>query len=307
MAQPLLTRLKRQDAQIHVLAPPWSAPLLRRMSEVTEVIESPFRHGDFDWRGRRALGHRLALIGFDEAYILPNSWKSALVPYFAGIPRRVGWTGEMRFGLLNDRRRLKATHGSRLVDRYLALSDGQDAIPRLTSTPEQQTIARMALHVPTDAAPIIFCPGAEYGEAKRWPVRHYAELARLLEVKGEAVWLIGSESDRDFGERIAAESCATNLCGQTTLDQAIDLIAGARAVICNDSGLMHVTAALNRPLVALFGSSSAGYTPPLSPKAKIVSLGLPCSPCFKRQCPDGHLKCLTDLLPTRVFAVLQTL
>ena len=312
MMQPLLTRLKSAapDSEIHVLAPAWSAPLLARMPEVSAAIDNPFAHGDFDFAGRKALGRRLAANGYSRAFVLPNSWKSALVPFFAGVPQRTGYTGEARFVLLNDRHTLDKTALPRLVDRYAALAgppDGPTPNPWLTSTPEQQRAARAALDLPADAAPIIFCPGAEYGPAKRWPVEHYAELAQKVSRGGTAVWLIGSAKDAEVGleiERLSA-GAAQNLCGRTNLEQAIDLIASARAVVSNDSGLMHVAAALNRPLVALYGSSSPGYTPPLAEHAKIVSLGLKCSPCFKRECPLGHLNCLNQLLPEQVLAALN--
>jgi heptosyltransferase-2 len=309
MMQPLLMRLKAQrpDAAIHVLAPGWSAPLLRRMPEVAAVIENPFAHGEFDWAGRRALGRRLAAEGYDEAWVLPNSWKSALAPFFAGIPRRVGFRGEARYLLLNERPALDKAALPRLVDRYCLLAgplDGETPLPHLASTAEQQRAARAALGLTQDAAPVVFCPGAEYGPAKRWPAHHFAALAKALD---GPVWIVGSAKDREVGEEIArlSQNTAVNLCGRTDLEQAIDLIAGARRVVSNDSGLMHVAAALDRPLVALYGSSSPGYTPPLSPRAKILSLNLDCSPCFKRECPLGHLRCLEDLTPERVLEAIR--
>ena len=311
MMQPLLMRLKARDpaAEIHVLAPAWSAPLLARMPEVAGIVENPFAHGQFDWTGRKALGRRLAKTDFARAYVLPNSWKSALVPFFARIPQRTGYHGEARYFLLNDRHKLDKAAMPRLVDRYASLAgplDGPTPNPRLTSTPEQQHAARAALGLPQDVAPIIFCPGAEYGPAKRWPAAHYAELAVKVSRGGTPVWAIGSAKDAEIGAEIErlSEGAAQNLCGRTDLEHAIDLIAGARAVVSNDSGLMHVAAALDRPLAAIYGSSSPAYTPPLSPHAKIVSLQLECSPCFQRKCPLGHLDCLHQLQPERVLAAL---
>lgn len=316
MMQPLLMRLREQqpDAAIHVLAPAWSAPLLARMPEVGASIENPFAHGTFDWTARRALGRQLrgnsTTADFAQAYVLPNSWKSALVPFFAGIPRRTGYTGEARYFLLNDRHTLDEAALPRLVDRYAALAgplDGPAANPRLTSAPEQQGAARAALGLPLDVAPIVFCPGAEYGAAKRWPARHFADLAKKVSRGGTPVWCVGSAKDAEVGAEIErlSDGAALNLCGRTKLEHAIDLIAGARAVVSNDSGLMHVAAALDRPLAALYGSSSPAYTPPLSARARIVALNLECSPCFKRDCPLGHLNCLNQLQPEQVLAALD--
>lgn len=315
LAQPLLALLKRNDpaARIDVLAPDWSAPLLSRMTEVDAVIVNPFAHGEFSLGARRALGRRLrgnaASADFSTAFVLPNSWKSALVPFFAGIPRRIGYQGESRYLLLNERHRLDVAAHPQLVQRYAALAGPLPAtLPKahLSSTIEQQQAVRRALNLPLDAAPVIFCPGAEYGAAKRWPAQHFAALARLVAGPQNPVWLIGSAKDAAVGDKIAeaAEGTALNLCGRSTLEQAIDLLASASCVVSNDSGLMHVAAALGRPLVALYGSSSPTYTPPLSANAEIISRQLPCSPCFKRECPLGHFDCMNGITPEQVAATV---
>jgi heptosyltransferase II len=311
LAQPLLTLLKQHNpaARIEVLAADWSAPLLARMAEVDAVIVNPFRHGEFSFGARRALGRRLVGADYSAAYVLPNSWKSALVPFFAGIARRIGYQGESRYLLLNERHHLDTARHPQLVQRYAALAGPLPATlprPNLGSTLKQQQAARRALDLPLDGAPVIFCPGAEYGPAKRWPAQHFAALARLVATPQNPVWLIGSEKDATVGDEIAAAAggAALNLCGRSTLEQAIDLIATARHVVSNDSGLMHVAAALERPLVALYGSSSPGYTPPLSPQATIVSRGLSCSPCFKRVCPLVHFDCMNGILPQQVAELM---
>lgn len=311
-AQPLFMRLKQYQpqAQIDVLAPGYVAAVLRRMPEISGILENPFGHGQLQLAERWRLGRRLAKAGYDQVVLLPNSLKSALVPFFAGIPHRIGFVGEARQFLLNRVHRLDKSRLPLQVQRYAQLAEPPGADlpqplpnPLLVSDPAivARTLADLGLTV--EPAPVIFCPGAEYGPAKRWPSRHFAALARELAQRGYPVWLVGGKKDHDFAAEIASQAPACrNLCGVTSLDQAVDLIAAAAFVVTNDSGLMHVSAALNKPLIALFGSSSPGYTPPLSDQAEVMSLKLDCSPCFKRECPLGHLRCLNDLLPETVLA-----
>lgn len=314
MAQPLFMRLKAREpaAEIDVLAVPWVAPVLARMPEVGGILQSPFAHGELRLLDRWRLGRRLRARAYTQAFVLPNSLKSALVPFFAGIPRRTGYVGEMRHGLLNDVRRLDEAALPLMVERFAALAEPPGApLPRPLPTPRlrvneearRATVDRLGLG--GDPAPVACCPGAEYGPAKRWPAHHFAELARRLNARGHAVWLLGSPKDRPLGEAIARASPARNLCGATTLDEAVDLLASAAAVVTNDSGLMHVAAAVDVPLVALYGSSSPAFTPPLSPRARILRLGLACSPCFERECPLKHLDCLEKLTPAAVLEALE--
>ena len=319
MMQPLLSLLKQHETGVHitVLAPDWSAPLLARMAEVDAVLSNPFPHGAFNFSARRALGRRVASTNCQRAYVLPNSWKSALVPYFAGIPERIGYHGEARYFLLNRRRRFDPTTMPRLVDRYAALAGLGATVPtptpHLQSSATQQTAAREALGLPPtapDSRSVVFCPGAEFGPAKRWPARHFAELAHNLNAAGDhEILLLGSAKDVAVADEIVQLSggIATNLCGRTSLEQAIDLIGGSTLVVSNDSGLMHVAAALDRPLLALYGSSSPEYTPPLSPAAMVISRQLSCSPCFKRECPLGHFDCLNGLSPKVVETAAHSL
>jgi heptosyltransferase-2 len=316
MAQPLFMRLKARhpDAVIHVLAPPWVIPVLARMPEVDAIVESPFRHGQLGLAARLRFSRQLATQGFDQAIVLPNSFKAALVPFFARIPRRTGYVGEMRHGLLNDLRRLDERALPLLVERFAALADEAGTplarpVPRphLTVDEGRRKATLLRLGLAEDSGPIAFCPGAEYGPAKRWPVHHFAAVARALSERGHPVWLLGSPRDRDIGAAIASASPARNLCGATTLDEAVDVLSASRAVLTNDSGLMHVAAALGRPLVALYGSSSPDFTPPLADRARVLRLGLPCSPCFERVCPLRHLDCLEKLAPERVLRELLSL
>ena len=314
MCQPMLARLlqKRPGLEIDFLAPAWVLPLAERMPEVTETIESPFGHGELDLRGRWRLGRSLAKRGYAQAIVLPNTLKSALVPFFADIPVRAGYVGESRYGLLNLLHKLDREDPPPMVERYLALAGKPgEALPEIPKTRLNvsganlaRALTQLSLAPPSDAQPVaVLCPGAEYGPAKRWPAEYYAELAHKLGESGFSVWLMGSQADKAVALAIleARPGCAIDLCGRTDLASAIDLVAVAHVVISNDSGLMHIAAALERPLVALFGSSSPKHTPPRSDKARIEYLAIECSPCYARVCPLGHFRCMRELAPERIF------
>ena len=314
LSQPLLQLLKQQQpaAQIDYLAPSWTLPLLARMPEVRLGITNPFGHGTLELAARRRLGRSLRSSKYDHALVLPNSFKSALIPWFADIPRRTGFRGEARWGLINDLRKLDTARLPQMVQRFAALASPPESplpepLPRpaLLSSVEQQQRLLARLGLTLEKPVIAFCPGAEFGPAKRWPESHFAALANLLAARGCAVWLIGPPRDHAVAATIAQTSTAVNLCGKTDIAEAADLLAATRLVVTNDSGLMHVAAAVGRPVIALYGSSSPQFTPPLSSDARIVTLGLECSPCFKRECPLGHLKCLKDLEPARVCAEID--
>jgi heptosyltransferase-2 len=309
MAQPLVARLRAEapGRAVDLLAPDWVRGLVSRMPGVSACIPSPFRHGELALGARWRLGRDVARRGYAQAIVLPNSAKSALVPWFAGIARRTGFRGEFRLGLLNDIRPLDPKAVPRLVDRFARLSatpGGPVPDPVLVSTPAQQRVTLDALGLDRSRPVACLCPGAEYGPAKRWPETHFAAAARALQAEGYAVWLLGSAKDRAIAETIATESGpgTTVLAGRTSLEQVVDVLAAADLVVSNDSGLMHIAAALDRPQVALYGSSSPDYTPPLSRRSRIVRHPVPCSPCFARQCPLGHFRCLRDLTPDRVLA-----
>ncbi|EHK69697.1 ADP-heptose:LPS heptosyltransferase II [Pseudomonas psychrotolerans L19] len=321
MAQTLFVCLKRQhpDCQIDVLAPEWSRPLLERMPEVREALSFPLGHGAFELATRRRIGQQLRG-RYDQAILLPNSLKSALVPYFAGIPKRTGWRGEMRFGLLNDIRTLDKARYPLMIERFMALAHAPGAElpkpypePRLAIDPASRDAALERFGLSLDRPVLALCPGAEFGEAKRWPAEHYAAVADARLRQGWQVWLFGSQKDAPGGEEIREwvtpgfEEDVCNLAGRTSLAEAIDLLSCASAVISNDSGLMHVAAALDRPLVAVYGSTSPGFTPPLASQVEVVRLGLECSPCFDRTCRFGHYDCLRLLQPSLVQDALDRL
>lgn len=312
LAQPMfkLLHARHGEPAIDVLAPRWTLPLVERMPEVRRAIEMPVGHGELRLAARWKLAARLRSEHYDQAIVLPNTFKSALVPLFAGIRVRTGYIGEARFALLTDARRLPAERLPQLAQRYgeLALTRGDRLRPplpaldlRIDDTARRELLSRLELEKQRPAAAL--CPGAEYGPAKRWPPRYFAELAQGIAARGCAVWLIGSRNDAQLGSEIAraAGGACRNLCGETTLGEAIDLLSATALVVTNDSGLMHIAAALGKPQIALYGSSSPEFTPPLSPNAQILRLDLPCSPCFERTCPLGHFNCMNQLVPDRVL------
>jgi len=302
MAQPLLARLheKTPGVQIDVLAPEWVAPVVRRMPEVEDVIAVPFRHKALQLRARWKIARELKGRGYDEAIVLPNTWKSALVPFLARIPLRRGYVGESRYALLN--RLYKKTgeamplHYARLAEPPGAQAEEPLPAPRLRADPQEIEAAKRRFGIHGRYG--VFCPGAEYGPAKRWP--YFPELSRRLQSQ---TVILGSPNDREAAQGILGRS----LVGETTLDEAIALIAGADHVVTNDSGLMHIAAALGRPQVALFGSSSPRHTPPLSPAARVIWLGVECSPCFERKCPLGHFRCMREMAVESVLEEIQNL
>lgn len=316
MAEPLYRQLaaRHPDLQLDVLAPAWTLPLHSRMATVTQTLDNPFAHGQLRLTDRYRLGRQLRAGHYQQAIILPNSLKSALIPWFAGIPQRTGYLGEQRYGLLNDWRKLNEQAVPRMVDRFvqLAVPEHESAAvmaanPKLVVS-EQSVLQALRDKGLTTSRPVLaFCPGAEYGPAKRWPARHFAALGRLAVARGAQIWVLGSHKEQSIGQEIVAAigQSAVNLCGETSLAQAIDLLSLAKAVVTNDSGLMHVAAALERPVFAVYGSSSPIFTPPLSDQAEIITLNLQCSPCFKRACPLGHMNCLNQLDADLVWKSMQ--
>lgn len=291
---------------IDVVAPAWSQPLLRRMVEVREGLLLRTGHGELGIAARRRLARELRGRKYEQAIVLPRSLKSALVPWLARIPRRTGVRGEFRFGLINDMRAVEITRAKPMVERLCALGLEPGAAlpaalpePRLTVDPAAQGEVMERLGLSGSAPVAALLPGAEHGPAKRWPAPYFAELARRLRGEGFAVWLLGSARDRATGEEIAEGSrgAALNLCGRTELVDAVDLLAAAEVAVSNDSGLLHIAAAVGTPVVGLYGSSSPVYTPPLSERREVLFLGLYCSPCFEPECPLGHFRCMREITP----------
>jgi heptosyltransferase-2 len=323
LAQSLFKTLKAQqpNCMIDVAAPAWTLPLLERMPEVSGKIALPFKHGELQFWQRIKLGRSLKSNCYNQAIILTNSLKSAILPWAAGIKIRTSFLGEMRYGLVNDIRSLDKTKLKKTVERFVTLGLEKNQplpeklpIPTLAADKTNALACLKKLGIAEPSTPILgLCPGAEYGESKRWPAEYYAEVAREAIKKGWQVWLFGSDKDAEITIKISA--LANNLCvdlgGKTRLGDAIDLMGMCHTVVSNDSGLMHVAAALDKKLIAIFGSSDPAHTPPMHPNAVIEYLGLSCSPCFKRVCPISdkvmHFKCMRNINPKILANQLKNL
>ena len=328
MANTLLQILTQQHPEtiIDVLAPPTTAPLISRMSHVRQVILLPATHKELKLKARYQLAKKLRAEHYEQAIVLPNTIKSALIPWLARISQRTGWLGEKRYLLLNDIHH-EPKRFPRLVQRYVALAFAAPVKnhseipleifehlpnPRLTVDLNNQQHLQHTFKLSSTQPILALCPGAEYGSAKRWPVEHFAKLAQLTLSMGWQVIILGGPKDVGLGAEINAQArqCCIDLTGKTSLLDAVDLLASAHAVVSNDSGLMHVAAALQKPLIAIYGSSSPIYTPPLDKNSKILYLAIRCSPCFKRECPlvgDDYLRCLLDITPEKVAHALRDL
>ena len=320
MAQSLFKTLKLQQPErsIDVSAPEWSVPLLNRMPEISQNIPLHVHHGELALTKRYQLG-RMLRGKYQQAIVLPRSLKASLLPFFAKIPVRTGFTGEQRYGLINDRRPFDPVVLDQTVKRFVALGLTSTAAqqpfnipyPRLAIDPVNQANVINRLRLNPDLPTVALLPGAEYGPAKQWPLEYYAHLAKTMKSHGYQVIILGSEKDRPAGVEIAKNSDSTirNLCGRTLIIDVIDLLNFCRVAVANDSGLMHIAAAVNCPVVAIYGSSTPKFTPPLTEKAAIAHLNLSCSPCFKRRCPLKHLNCLRHIHPEyiekMVFKLLQ--
>ena len=288
------------------------------MPEVRDPIDMPVGHGKLQWGVRKQVARQLQPNDYEWSIVLPNSLKSALIPWFAKIPKRTGWLGEFRYGVLSDPRKLDKSIFSLMVQKYVGLAyplgttpdKFECPAPSLQPDPDIVSQAMTKFKLDRDNPILALCPGAEFGRAKKWPEKHYAEIAKRHISLGGKVWLFGSASDKPACEEIASsldKESVANLAGETSLQEAVALLSQTDQVVANDSGLMHVAAALEKPLVAIYGSTSPGYTPPLNKQNEIIQATIDCSPCFKRECPYGHYRCLEELMPDKVWDALERL
>ncbi len=309
MAQSLLKLLasRHPETAIDMLAPAWSLPVIERMPEIRQGIVLSTVHGELGLGKRRDVARQLQQTGYQQAIVLPRSLKAALVPWFAGIPQRTGYRGEMRFGLINDLRPFDENVLNQTVKRFIALGlDPGESLPdipppKLSASVADQRRAMDKFGLRPERPAVAMMPGAEYGPAKCWPIEYFTELAGLLAASGFDVWVLGSEKDAVAGAAISHDGHARNLCGQTELADVIDLLAACEQSVSNDSGLMHIAAAVGSRVSGIYGSTSPDFTPPLTENRVLHYRQLDCSPCFKRECSLGHLRCLREISPRMVL------
>ncbi len=317
MAQALFKLLRQNNPQlqIDVLAPDWSLPVLQRMPEVANGFVVPIKHGQFGLRARFALAKKLRLQNYTQAIVLTNTWKSAIIPWLARIPVRTGWLGEMRWGLLNDIRYLNKKLLPQMVQRYVALGVPASVSlpifspPKLIAPATTVAVVMEKFQLNLQKPVLALCPGAAYGPAKRWPAEYYAQIALQKIAAGWQVWFFGSQQDIDVIDVIQSsiKHETNSFAGKIDLLETIDLLSVVTAVVTNDSGLLHIAASLDKPLVAIYGSTSPEFTPPLGAKSRVLSEKLICSPCFARTCKFKHLQCMYLITPVKVADALSNL
>ncbi|MFC0349189.1 lipopolysaccharide heptosyltransferase II [Undibacterium danionis] len=316
MAQPLLQILRAQypNAQIDVMAPKWVAPVVYAMSEVDTVLESKIRHRSLKIRDYWDFVQKIRRGKYSAAYVLPNTIKYALLPWLAGIKKRIGYLGETRYGLINVMHHDCKINPRPMTDFYAALARApKDRVPLPLPKPRLNVAARsieqlfQKFGLSRNLPVIVFAPGAEFGSAKRWPETYFAELAhKILRFNEKAqVVILGGVNDRAICQQIHEQVPNTlNLAGSTSLDQAIGLLSGANAIISNDSGLLHIASALNRPTLAIYGPTDPNHAPSHSDKKISISLNLSCAPCKQKECPLVHKECMTKISPDMVWQSL---
>ena len=322
MAQTLYKRLKDEEPSctIDVFSPEWSLPLMQRMPEVSKVIASPYSHGDIHILSRYRFGKNLRKYNYDRAIILTNSLKSSLIPFFADIPIRTGWVGELRYILLNDIRHFKKESNSLMVEKFAALSIQKSnfsvenlTFPSLETNLKNQRENLEKLNINSDLPCLGICPGAEFGPSKKWPAQYFSEVAKEYVSRGWNVICFGSKNDTETGRKLETfnglgdENKFYNLIGMTSLVDVVDLLAHCKRVVTNDSGLMHVAAAVKTPLVALYGPSSPEYTPPLIDNKKVIRKMDGYQKIRKGQNVDGYHHSLLSIKPAEVMRALEAI
>ncbi len=316
MSVPLIKALAAKytdkEVLIDVLAPKFLASIYKLCPSVNMVIEHNLQHKKINLLHVIAQARYIKLQNYHTVYILPNSFKSLLIPLFAGIKHKIAYEGEfprkmfLGVALANHAKKLA------MVKHYYALADldivkQAELYPKLNlDTPEHGRLSQHTLNMfGLKRSYVAIAIGAEYGKAKQWPLDKFVQLIKLILTQTDMqIVLVGSvkeKNDSDILCNQVQDARLINLCGQTSLEQVIYVVGEAYKLITHDSGLMHIACAIGTDVVAIYGSTSPFYTPPLSDSSKYIWLNLSCSPCFDRTCKFDHYKCLNDISPIQVF------
>jgi|TARA_B110000858_G_scaffold185732_1_gene228199 heptosyltransferase II len=302
ISQSLLKYLKKEypNCQIDMIVRPELTNLVKMMPEVKNIYPLDIKHKEFGLIKRHILAKEIKKHLYSTSIILPNSFKSAIIPWLANIPVRIGYNRELRLFLLNKKYSL-IKHKDSMVNRYLKLADGSysDVIrPSLLINGDSSKLISRKYLINNSKKNIVLCPEAEYGSAKRWPINKWMQLANFYKEKDYNVYFLGKNKSLEIKyQNILKKDSIISLLGKTSLEEAAYILSIVDLVVTNDSGLMHITASVNTNLISIFGSSSPFYTPPLMKDqfGEVIYKALTCSPCFKRECPLQHLNCLNNI------------
>ncbi|MDO9565355.1 MAG: lipopolysaccharide heptosyltransferase II [Candidatus Desulfaltia sp.] len=319
MTTPAVRAIRKNfpHAEISILTRPWVAPVF----ESSPYIDNMLIYDDFGKHkglsGKLRLARELKQYGFDAAILLQNAFEAALIAFFAGIPCRIGYNTDARSFLLTHSvsctPRIKKMHQTGYyldILHGIGLDTDGPGLDLVVAKKYQKSAAEiLEEHGISRADRLVgINPSATFGPAKQWFPERYAALSdKIQEVFGAGILLFGGPGDRELGLRISQkmQHPPVDLCGKTDLGEAIALIKECDLFITNDSGLMHVAAALDVPLIAIFGSTNPVTTGPQSQRSKIVRVPIKCSPCLKPECPEGHLKCMDQIDVEMVFDVAK--
>ena len=308
MSQTLLKKIKSNNPKtsIDILVNSSLKNLVERMPEINKVIILDCNHRELGLFKRLRLAKEIKKSSYDRSIVLSRSLKSSLIPYFAKIPIRTGELGELRYLLINDLKEFSKESRRKTASRYISMySDNNEELsenyyPSLDSNSENIKNLSEKYDLKKDEKVIIFAPGAAFGPSKMWPVNKFRELGKKLN-NDFKILILGSNNEKSIGNDIVTNKNMVNLCGKTSIADAVDLMHISKFCVSNDSGLMHLAAATNTKSISIYGSTSPDFTPPLTKNKDIHYKGMSCSPCFEKKCKYGHYNCLVDIHSDDVF------
>lgn len=314
MATPFLFALREllPDREINVLSRRYVSPVYRRCSAVDNLAAYERTGGVAG--ALESVRKHVPRAGREIGFVLPRSFSSALVTFLSGAGRRIGYGGDLRNLLLTDALPKSLYTEGHLTGVYMRLAErAADRMPGRVAHPVvvppyawQEHIGKLGL---TEGY-VVVSPGAEYGPAKVWSHERYAALvSRISAETGRHVVVVGTERDRSSANRILAGAglAGSNLAGMSDVEGLLCVLRGAALVVGNDSGPVHLSASMGRPTVTIFGSTDPGWTAPIGRSTAVVRLEMDCSPCFRRECPDGAARCMLDIEPEMVWDAAREL